>query len=434
MLTPALLPLDCSKRELMTMRHSDPCGGMSRRQFLSASAASVPLISAVSSDAVAQAQQAAQQVAFQGGKEQPPGKLGVPGLFPGRVIEARNPAMIHGGKRDAAAIRATMERGMKELTGATDAVEAWKHFFEPGDVVGIKVVPNGQPYAHSSFEIVLEVIEKLKAAGVKTSDIFVYDRYREEFMDAGYQKVLPADVKWGGLDPEGNQFKLDFPTFSNDAIAGFDHDVFVWMALVPYGDDPKDERKYRSHLGKLVTKTVNKIVAIPVVKDHGSAGVTGALKNMSHGTVNNVARSHSTNFSNVCNQFIPQMVNHPIIRQKFVLQIMDGIRAVYQGGPFAWARDHGKWTWENNSILFATDPVALDHVEWDIVDAQRIKMKLPPVAASGSKAIDPLKSEGFDVRQPQHIALAGALGLGSFDFKSPRGRRFSIQHRVVSVL
>ena len=55
------------------------------------------------------------------------------------------------------------------------------------------------------------------------------------------------------------------------------------MDLVPYGDDPKDDSKYRSHLGKLVTKTLNKIVAIPVLKDHGSAGVTGALKNMSHG-------------------------------------------------------------------------------------------------------------------------------------------------------
>ena len=32
---------------------------------------------------------------------------------------------------------------------------------------------------------------------------------------------------------------------------------------------------------------------LPVLKDHGSAGVTGALKNMSHGSVNNVARSHS---------------------------------------------------------------------------------------------------------------------------------------------
>jgi uncharacterized protein (DUF362 family) len=157
--------------------------------------------------------------------------------------------------------------------------------------------------------------------------------------------------------------------------------------------------------------------------------VTGALKNMSHGSVNNVNRSHSTPFTNVCNQFIPQMVTHPIIRQKFVLQIMDGIRGVFQGGPFGPNLD---WTWEQNSICFATDPVALDHVEWDLIDAQRIKKNLPPVAATGAKAIDPLKVEGFDVRQPQHIALAGALGLGYFDYKSNKGRRFSIQHRVVN--
>ena len=43
-----------------------------------------------------------------------------------------------------------------------------------------------------------------------------------------------------------------------------------------------------------------------------------------------------------------------------------------------------------------------------------MKMSFPPVAASGNKALDPLKTEGFDVRQPQHIALAGALGTGPF--------------------
>ena len=51
----------------------------------------------------------------------------------------------------------------------------------------------------------------------------------------------------------------------------------------------------------------------------------------------------------------------------------------------------------------------------------------------GKTALDPLKKEGFDVRQPQHIALAGALGLGYFDFKSNKGRRHSIDHRVVKV-
>ena len=81
-----------------------------------------------------------------GGDVKTPGKLAVPGLYPGRVVEVKNPRMIRGGTKDAAAIKATMDLGIKELTGATDAVEGWKHFFEPGDVVGIKVVPNGQPH------------------------------------------------------------------------------------------------------------------------------------------------------------------------------------------------------------------------------------------------------------------------------------------------
>ena len=125
-------------------------------------------------------------------------KLGAPGLYPGRVVEVKNPAMIRQGVRNHPAIKATLDKGLKELTGAPHAVDAWKTFFEPGDVVGIKVVPNGQPYAHSSFELVLEVIEGLKSAGVKTKDIFVYDRYRGEFMGAGYHKILPSDIRWGG--------------------------------------------------------------------------------------------------------------------------------------------------------------------------------------------------------------------------------------------
>jgi hypothetical protein len=417
------------------MKHPYPCGGVNRRNFLAASAASVPLISSLplARAAGAEAQERVTSgTTHVGGAGDAPGKLGAPGLYPGRVIEVKNPAMIANGVKNPQAIKATLERGLKELTEADDAVDAWRKFFEPGDVVGIKVVPNGQPYAHSSFELVLEVIEGLKSAGVKSTDIFVYDRYRGEFMDAGYHKILPADIRWGGLTAEGgDQFQLDYPSFAKDPIAGYDRDAFVWMDLVPYGDDPKDDRKYRSHLGKFVTKVVNKIVALPVLKDHGSGGVTGALKNMSHGSVNNVARSHSNNFTNVCNQFIPQVVSHRTIRSKFVLQIMDGIRGVYQGGPFAW--EGGKYTWEYNSLLLATDPVALDHVEWDIVDAKRVQEKLPPVGAAGKLALDPLGREGFDIRQPQHIPLAGALGMGYFDYKSPRGRRYTIQHKVVRV-
>ena len=417
------------------MNHSDPNAGVNRRRFMATSAASLPLVSSLAAVPAAADEPRARdnaQSTHHGAGAATNGKLAPPGLYPGQVVEVKNPAMIRNGVKDRAAIKAGLDRGMKELTGADDPIGTWRTFFEPGDVVGIKVVPNGQPYAALFPELVLDVIEGLKAAGVKTKDIFVYDRYRGEFMDAGYHKILPSDIRWGGLTPEGgDQFAVEFPSFRSDAIAGYDPDAFVWMDLIPYGDDSKDDRKYRSHLGKLVTRVVNKIVAIPVLKDHGSAGVTGALKNMSHGSVNNVASSHSTSFTNVCNQFIPQVASHPMIRSKFVLQVMDGIRGVYQGGPFSW--EEGKWTWEYNALFFATDPVALDHVEWGIVDAKRVMEKLPPVGAAGKLVMDPLGHEGFDVRQPQHIALAGALGLGYFDYKSPRGRRFSVQHKVVNV-
>src|SRR5205823_2575930 len=141
------------------------------------------------------------------------------------------------------AIQATVARGMKELTGADDAIEAWRSFFEPGDVVGIKMNPVGNPLANSSSELMLEVIEGLKAAGVKTKDIFVYERYRTMFMDAGMHKAVPDGIKWGGLTPEGDDsVQLDWPAFRSDPVAGYDPDEFVEMNLVHHGRDPKDER------------------------------------------------------------------------------------------------------------------------------------------------------------------------------------------------
>ena len=229
-----------------------------------------------------------------------------------------------------------------------------------------------------------------------------------------------------------SQTTMSWASAKDDPIAGYDPDEFVHMNLIDHGNDPKDDRNFRSHLGLFITRRVNKLVMLPCLKDHGSAGVTGALKNMSHGLTNNVARSHSTPDTNVCNQFIPQVVNHPIIRKKCVLQIMDAIRGVYQGGPFS-SEQNAHWTWEYNALMVATDPVALDHVEWDIIDAKRKSMGLAPVGSVGKLGAD-AEREGFDIRQPQHIALAANLGLGIFDHKSPLGRKFQIDHRVVQVL
>jgi hypothetical protein len=359
----------------------------------------------------------------------------VPGPYPGQVVEVRNPAMIKGGVKDRGVIEAAVARGMKELTGADDAVGGWRRFFEPGDVVGIKMNPVGNPLANTSAELMLAVIEGLKSAGVKTRDMIVFERYRDEFLGAKMHEALPDGVAWSGLGIgyNGHQTAIDgddLKTGNLDRVTGYDPNEYMTMNLIGQGEDPKDDRTRRSHLGLLVTRRVNKIVLLPVLKDHGSAGVTGALKNMSHGLVNNVNRSHSTPDTNVCNQFIPQVVSHPIIRAKCVLHIMDGIKGVFQGGP---AASKPEWTWENNALLFATDPVAMDHVAWRYVDAKRKEKGLPPVGSAGKLGLD-ADREGFDYRQPQHIRLASNLGLGVFDFHSPKGPRHSINHRVIDLI
>ena len=211
-------------------------------------------------------------------------------------------------------------------------------------------------------------------------------------------EAVPDGIDWSGLGVgyNGHQIDIkgvdDLKTDNLDRVTGYDPDEFMVMELVGYGEDPKDERTRRSHLGLLVTRRVNKIVLLPVLKDHGSAGVTGALKNMSHGLVNNVCRSHSTPDTNVCNQFIPQVVTHPIIRKKCVLQIMDGIKGVYQGGP---AASRPEWTWENNALLFATDPVAMDHVLWRYIDAKRKEKGLPPGRRLGQAGPRPAGDRGL---------------------------------------
>jgi hypothetical protein len=411
------------------LQHEHEPDGLGRRQFLAASAA-IPALAGISLTYVS-----AQEPRAAAGKAGTDEKWGIPGPYPGRVIEIRNRRMIRKNVKNREAIHQAVNRGMKELTGATDAVEAWRSFFEPGDVVGVKMNPVGRPLANSSSELMLEVIDGLKAAGVKTKDIVVFERYRDEFTAAKMHEAVPQGIEWTGLGVAYNGKQVDIKgddekTGNLKQVTGYDPHEFMVMECVMSGLDPRDDRTRNSHLGLLVTRRVNKIVLLPVLKDHGSAGITGALKNMSHGLVNNVCRSHATPNTNVCNQFIPQVVNHPVIRRKCVLQIMDGIKGVYQGGPGA---SKPEWTWENNALLFATDPVAMDHVAWVYVDAKRKENWLPPVGASGKLGLDPLKSEGFDIRQPQHIPLAAHLGLGIFDFKSPRGRRYEIQHRIVDV-
>ncbi len=111
--------------------------------------------------------------------------------------------------------------------------------------------------------------------------------------------------------------------------------------------------------------------------------------------------------------FIPAVCALEPIRFKNVLNIMDGLVGVYQLGPFG-AKD-SPYTWPYRALFFSTDPVAMDRVEWDIIDAKRAEKGLAAVAKAGRMGVNDSGREGFDIRQPQHVLLAGGLGLGVHD-------------------
>src|SRR5215469_16410011 len=87
-----------------------------------------------------------------------PSPLGMPGLFPGRVIEVRDPDAIVRNRVSQPNVRRMLEQAMKELTGESSVREAWVKFIEPTDVVGIKINPSGAPACCSSPEIIREII------------------------------------------------------------------------------------------------------------------------------------------------------------------------------------------------------------------------------------------------------------------------------------
>lgn len=337
-------------------------------------------------------------------------KLGIPGPYPGRVIAVEHPRCIVTGTYQPEVVRGMAERGVTELTGAPSWQDAWRSMFEKGDVVGIKVSPVGGAKLCSDPAVLNSILAGLNAAGVANRDVIVFSRYHDEIVEAGIDKWLPTGVRFDAPSVTYDEVQLD--------MGGYDENHFMEMALIKPGDSPTDAHVRRSYVSKIVTSQVNKIINLPVLKHHQSAGVTITLKNMSHGMVNNVNRSHLTATLNACGIFIPSVVSLPVIRQKAVLQIVDGVKAAYHGGPGA---KSAKYIWENKTMYFGTDPVALDKTGLRVIDAKRKTVGMLPIALS-----KPDKDSSFLNCQVEHIEIAGMLGLGEFSDDKIQVKRIAL--------
>jgi hypothetical protein len=329
---------------------------------------------------------------------------GMPGPYPGRVVSVHSERCVDTDTSAAndEVVREMMARGMRQLTGAATPLDAWRRFFEPRDVVGIKVNCGGHPWVVSDHGLVAETIRQLMAVGIPAENVYIYERFQNQMDNVNYAPHVPGGVKIVAAES------------ANRRVDNRGYDPLTYVEADLFGEEDT-----RSNLMRLVSEKLTKIINIPNVKDHGATGATGCLKNIAYGSFSNVARTHHNGVSHT-KTFVGTLASVEPLRSRTVLQIMDGIRGVWHAGPFARTR---KYVFYPKRIFFGTDPVAIDRLLLDIIDDKRKAMGAISIydrspmylQVDDSAARDADPNVNVIIREPGHVEYAATLGLGIAD-------------------
>ena len=269
-------------------------------------------------------------------------------------------------------IKQMMDSGITLLTGTGNPKDAWKSLFHEDERVGIKINGLGADILVGNYQICWAIVDALKSIGVKENNIIIWDQYQNFFLSSGF-KI--------------NRSFKGVRTYTTDGGGGKE-------AL----DSGSSHREYDSGYGavrvsRILTEEADSLINVGLLKDHGLAGVSIALKNISHGVI-----SHPDNFhDNSCDPFIAAINSIPVIKDKIKLHICNGIVGLYEGGPMPQKRH----TWNNNRIILSRDPVALDTIGMNIIEGKRKEKNL--------------RSLFNRPNLPVHIETAAKYGLGVCD-------------------
>jgi uncharacterized protein (DUF362 family) len=328
----------------------------------------------------------------------PAAHRGMPGQYKGQVVRVHSEASIdaRSGSVNQSVVTRMLSRGMRALTGDTRDEDCWARFISPQDVVGIKVNCSGAPHVMSSPELVGAIVKNLVTIGVPAEKIWIYERFENQLKSVGYDRCIPKGVHiWAA---EG-KFRA--------SLLGYDPDTYVEVNF--FGEEDT-----RSFMTRPVADTFTKIINVPKMKEHQAAGVTGCLKNISYGNFSNMDRSHRFVKTNTYS-FIGTLASVEPIPSRTVLNIMDGLSAVWHAGPFS---EYAQFRFYPKQLLLGTDPVAMDHVLIDVIEAKRKTEGAPSLFDRSSAHIGQDNSNpqfNHYIREPGHVEYASQLGLGVYE-------------------
>ena len=243
------------------------------------------------------------------------------------------------------------------------SLSSWGTLFKPGDIVGIKVNCIAGPQLSTHPLVVHAVVGQLQKAGIPAENIIIWDRTNRELTRAGYSL---------------NTGKKGVKCYGTDAVG--------------YEEKASAQKSFNGRLSKILTRQITALINMPILKDHGGAGVTIAMKNH-YGSFDNPGSHHK----NLCDPYIADLNSLDDIRAKTRLIICDATRATCNGGPGF----NPAFVWRYKGLLLSRDPVALDTVGTQIIDERRVKVGLQALEQIG--------------RYPRQLASAAERGLGNTD-------------------
>jgi uncharacterized protein (DUF362 family) len=282
---------------------------------------------------------------------------------PGHVVQVHMPGMRGRLFPYPDAAREAVHEAVKRLAGEADVGRAFGRFVSPEDRVGIKINMLGGRLASTTKEVVDAIVEGVRAAGVQDANIMIFDQFGGNMRGGRYV--------W--------QEKLGQLRVINHDVLGYEETLTTC------------EGGGKGKLAKTLT-WCTAVINVPVLKDHDTAGVTCALKNMVFGCVERPPMMHLE-----IHTALPHFYALDAIRGRVRLTICDGSFCLYDGGPKYNAAAHVT----HDSVYATTDPVAMDAIALEVVEKYR--------ADNGYKTLAQAR------RPATYLALAQEIGLGVAD-------------------
>lgn len=329
-------------------------------------------------------------------------KDSLPGKFPGSVVKVSTGRTSSEGKIEAAKVREAVVMGMLALTGKNKIQDAWRLFISPDDIVGIKVNPIGGKLLSTKPEVVDVIVEGLVEAGIPKKNILIWDRRLFQLQEAGFTaerfpgiEILGTEMKGPNgefYDEQGELWSKDnidreYPSYTADVEMEYNKNTLPYM--INQGKE--------SFFTKIVTRKCTRIINVPILKNAGPT-VTLCLKNLAYGALSNTSRLHRLWANSVA-----EPCAFPALRDKVVLNIVDGLQACYDGGPGA----NPKFIWDANVMFFGSDPVSVDSVGHEFIVKERMTRGVQQLEDKSRRAFLDLAADlGLGIAQREKIRLS----------------------------